>query len=287
MPLKDTVETTVKSEVQGVVTLGKQAVNSQAYFYPFQGIIYFATHRQLWKPLTSRLIPLSILSASVITVMFVFTYIPQSFILTFVSGPLAWISTIALVLSESAAIISTIARTFLLDEALTDTFDLVLLTTGSDKLVKNGREMTSDNSSTVNRLGKLAKKPLAMFSTESLVRYLIRLPLNFIPVVGTVVFLMVQGRETGPAMHERYFSLKGYTKAQKEEFVKRNKAGYMAFGAVCTLLQMVPLANVLFLYTNVSAAALWAADLERKGVMAPGKAESSSANGSSEARKEL
>lgn len=285
MPLKETVETTVKSELDGVATLGKQALNSRAYLYPLNGVRYFATHRQLWKPLTSRLVPLATLSISVITAMFVFTYIPQSFILTFVSGPLAWISTIPLVLSESAALITTLARVFLLDEALTDTFDLVLLETGNQKLVQNGRELTSDKSSAVARLGKLARKPLAKFSTESLVRYLIRLPLNLIPVVGTVVFLMVQGRETGPAMHERYFSLKGYTNAQKEEFIRRNKAGYMVFGAVCTLLQMVPLASVLFLYTDVVGAALWAVDLERKGVMPPG--QQGGENGEHELRKEL
>lgn len=271
MPLKETVESTVKSELDGVTTLGKQALASQAYLYPLKGVSFFATHRQLWNPLTSRLIPLATLSASVIAAMFVFTYIPQSFLLTFVSGPFAWISTIPLVLSESAALITTIARAFLLDDALTDTFDLVLLETGNQKLVQNGRELTSGSSSALTRLGKLAKKPLTLFSVESLVRYLIRLPLNFIPVVGTVIFLMVQGRETGPAMHERYFSLKGYTKAQKEEFINRNKAGYMVFGAVCTLLQLVPLASVFFLYTDVVGAALWAVDLERKGVMAPGK----------------
>jgi uncharacterized protein involved in cysteine biosynthesis len=212
-------------------------------------------------------------------------YIPQSFVLTFVSGPLAWISTIALVLSESAALITIIARTFLLGEALTDTFDLVLLTAGKNQLVQNGRELTSDNSSPMARLGSLAKKPLSKLSIQPLIRYLFRLPLNFIPVVGTAVFLMVQGREMGPAMHDRYFALKGYTEAQREEFLKRNKAGYMIFGAVCTLLQMVPLANVLFLYTNVVGAALWAVELERKGVMAPGKQGVS--NGKVDSKQEL
>jgi hypothetical protein len=60
-------------------TLAKDAANSGAYIYPikvsdpetlaykngltwFQGIFYFLSHRSLWKPLLSRLVPTMTLS---------------------------------------------------------------------------------------------------------------------------------------------------------------------------------------------------------------------------------
>jgi hypothetical protein len=55
--------------------------------------------------------------------MFVFTYLPQAALLTLVNGPLAVVSTVALVLSESSTITNVIARGLFIDEALVDTFD--------------------------------------------------------------------------------------------------------------------------------------------------------------------
>jgi hypothetical protein len=36
-----------------------------------------------------------------------------------------------------------------------------------------------------------------------LIRYVMYLPLNFIPVVGTVVFILIQGRTRGNSVHTR------------------------------------------------------------------------------------
>ncbi|KAF8539160.1 hypothetical protein BDD12DRAFT_738168 [Trichophaea hybrida] len=267
MPLKDTIQQTAKDEVRGVTALSKAAIESGTYLYPFKGILYFVTHRQLWKPLTSRLLPLLTLSVGVVVPMFLFTYIPQSFILTFVNGPLAWISTIALVLSESSTIITALSKAYLVDEALIDTFDLVLLSQNLTSLVKNGRELRG----TSGGLGKLLKKPFAKFSPQALVRYFMWLPLNFVPVLGTILFLFVQGRQQGPAFHTRYFQLKSYTQKQRDEFVERNKPKYIAFGTAAMLLQLIPGASILFLYTNTVGAALWAVELERRGVMPEGE----------------
>jgi hypothetical protein len=192
MPLTDTVKATVQDELAGVAALGKGVAASGTYLYPIHGVFYFLSHRNLWKPLTSRLLPLLSLSMGVVCTMFLLTYVPQSFLLTFVNGPIAWISTIALVLSESAAIITAISRTFLIDEALLDTFDAVLLQEGFVTLVKNGREL-NEGKTVLGRLGKILKKPFERFTVKSLVSYLIWLPINFIPVIGTVVFIFVQG----------------------------------------------------------------------------------------------
>ena len=78
MPIKDTIQQTVRDETCGVSALAKAAVESGTYLYPFKGLIYFAGHRELWTPLTSRLLPLLALSVGVVVPMFLFTFATPS-----------------------------------------------------------------------------------------------------------------------------------------------------------------------------------------------------------------
>jgi hypothetical protein len=55
--------------------------------------------------------------------MFIFTYVPQAAILSLVNGPLAVVTTILLVLSESATVTNALTRGLFLEEAILETFD--------------------------------------------------------------------------------------------------------------------------------------------------------------------
>ena len=109
-----------------------------------------------------------------------------------------------------------------------DIFDGVLVSKNSIDLVSGGREVKrgSGKDDPIAKLGKLVKKPFAKVTPKALIRYLMYLPLNFIPVVGTAVFVVLQGRRVGPAAHTRYFQLKGWNNSQKEEHVEKHKAAY-------------------------------------------------------------
>lgn len=124
--------------------------------------------------------------------MFFLTYLPQLGIMVFVNGPLAVFTTILLVLNESSAIISVVSKNFLLQDAILDTFDGTLVEKNATGIVQEGRQLKSGSDS-IQRLGKVLKSPFGRFSLKALVRYVIYLPLNFIPVVGTVVFILIQG----------------------------------------------------------------------------------------------
>jgi len=119
------------------------------------------------------------------------------------------------------------------------------------------------------RLGKLIKKPFAKFTPNSIIRYLLYLPLNFIPIVGTAIFIILQGKRAGPTAHQRYFQLKQWDSRQREAHIEQNRGGYTSFGVAAFLLEMVPFANLLFVFTNTVGAALWAADLEKGATTAP------------------
>mgnify|MGYP006876467261 FL=1 len=159
--------------------------------------------------------------------MFFFTYMPQMAIMAFTSGPLAAISAAILVLGESSAITNVLSRSFLVEDAMIDTFDGTLVARGQEPLVAQGRQMKSrSGKDAIARLGKIFTKPLAQLNPRALLRSLLYLPLNLIPVVGTALYIYMQGKRAGPVLHARYFQLKGWDSTMRDEWVKKNQGAY-------------------------------------------------------------
>lgn len=268
-----------------------------------QGIAFFFTHRELWRPLANKLIPTISLGLGVTVFMFAVTYVPQAAVLTIFNGPLAIVTTILLVLSEASTVFNVLSKNFLIDDALIDTFDGTLLARNQQALVSRERQMKG-GSDYMARLGKITRKPFERFTPKAIIRYFLYLPLNLIPVVGTVLFVILQGRKFGPTAHARYFQLKQMNKHQKEQFIESRKAAYTryvwssysctsrmlidrSFGVPAVLLELVPVAGIFFRFTNTVGAALWAADIEQK--KAPGETTAPGLRSQAEAasRKEL
>jgi hypothetical protein len=157
--------------------------------------------------------------------MFVFAYLPQAAVMTFTSGPVAAVTAALLTLSESSTIINILSRNFLIEDALVDTFDGTLLSQDCTNLVSDGRQIKSGGDP-IARLGKMIKKPFGKFTPNAIIRYLLYLPLNIIPVVGTVIFIILQGKRSGPAAHTRYFQLKQWSSSQRETYIEQHRGGY-------------------------------------------------------------
>ncbi|PVI06478.1 hypothetical protein DM02DRAFT_423036 [Periconia macrospinosa] len=259
--MSEKVKEVALEEFHQAKVLAADAVRSGAYLYPLKGIAYFATHRALWKPLLNKLLPTVSLGVGVTAFMFAVTYVPQAAVLTLVNGPLAILTTVLLVLSESSTIFSVLSKNFLIDDALIDTFDGTLVTRNLTTLVSNDRQIKS-HSDPIARMGKIAKKPFERFTPKAIIRYFLYLPLNMIPIVGTVMFVILQGKRFGPTAHARYFQLKQMKKREIEEFVAARQAAYTSFGVPAVLLELVPLVGIFFAFTNTVGAALWAADME-------------------------
>ncbi|PGH09869.1 hypothetical protein AJ79_05596 [Helicocarpus griseus UAMH5409] len=263
--MADRLKAILLREAKELKTLLSEAVQSGTYLYPFQGILYFLTHRPLWSPLLSQLLPTLSLSLAVTATLFFFTYLPQVALLAFTSGPLAPFSAILLILSESSTITTYLSRTLLLRDSLTDVFDGTLLARGDTALVSAGRQLKSGSGylDPIGRLGGLVRRPLGGLSVTGLVRSLVYLPLNMVPVVGTVMYVLAQGKRVGPAAHERYFQLKGWDGRKREAWVGLHRSAYTSFGAAAFVLEMIPVASLAFSYTNTVGAALWASNLEK------------------------
>ena len=172
------------------------------------------------------------LGLSITIFMFLFTYVPQVAVLFFTSGPVAALTTVFLILSESSTLTMVLSKALLIEDSLIDTFDGTLVARGDSALVERQRQVKSSGAGdAIARLGKLASKPFAKFTPTAIIRYLMYLPLNFIPVVGTAIFVLLQGKNFGPNAHTRYYQLKNMSATQKEQHVEERRGAYTRYVA--------------------------------------------------------
>ncbi|KZW03292.1 hypothetical protein EXIGLDRAFT_738050 [Exidia glandulosa HHB12029] len=249
--------------MSSITTASKQMVVSRTYLYPVKGIYYLFGRKQLWPPVTKRIVPCMLLTVAVLAVMFTFTYLPQVAVLAIFNGPLAFVNAAGLVLSESSFIVTQLARAFIIEDSILELFDATLIEQGCAPLVAHGRELKSGKKNAYQRLGKLVMSPMQRLSPQSIAMYFLSLPLNLIPVVGTAIFLLIQGRNSGPGFHARYFQLKEMTPNARKSFIEEHRGAYTGFGAAASILNLIPFASIPLAFSHSVGAALWAADLEK------------------------
>ena len=167
----------------------------------------------------------------VFTVLMFFTFLPQMAVLAAFTGPLAPIFAVILVGAEALILISILGRALFLEPALTRVFDATLAAQGQTQILKEGKARAG--SSAARDVGSQLVRPLQMFSQEGMLRYALTLPLNFVPMVGTALFLLYNGHKGGPGWHSRYFELKGLSKVQRFSFVGKRRAEYTACVPFC------------------------------------------------------
>ncbi|KAJ5514727.1 hypothetical protein N7463_004279 [Penicillium fimorum] len=236
-----------------------------AWLYPLWGIYYFASNRFLWPLFKARLLPIVLLSSFIYFILFFFTYLPQVAFLAIFQGSSAWVSGAFLVLGEGAAIVAALFEAFFVDETLVDIFDAVLVNEGQEELVTTSRVIYPEPGNPVKRLGTPTTSAVySPFSFRQIAEFIILLPLIFIPVAGTPMFLVLTGYRAGPFHHWRYFHLLDMSKQQRKESISRRQLQYTTFGTVALMLQLIPPFSMLFLMTTAAGSALWVTDIERK-----------------------
>lgn len=200
-----------------------------------------------------------------LTNLFIWTYIPQVlFLATFHGFGGAWVNGAFLVLSEGALVIALLFEAFLVDETLVDVFDAVLVHEGYEDLVRT-RRVLQDGYDARKRLGKtIGSKVYSPFSFRQIIEFVLFLPMNFIPVVGVPIFLLVTGYRAGPLQHWRYFKLLELTKQERVAVEKKRRLQYTWFGTSFLALQLVPGLSMLFLLTSAAGSALWVIKLEEQ-----------------------
>lgn len=227
-----------------VLTRPLKSVVSASWLYPFKGIYFFATNPPFWPLLGRRLIPLIFVSIVVFGFLFTFAYLPQvAFLALFGHGPGAFLNATFLVLGEGAVIIALLFEALLVDETLVDVFDAVtrpfplslkvtdqvqvLIKQGLEHLISPTRLLDHDAPNPVKMLGRPTTSTVySPFSFRQILEFILFLPLNFIPYVGTPAFLIVTGARAGPFAHWRYFKLRGLTKKERNAEIRQRRWKY-------------------------------------------------------------
>ncbi|KAK7023836.1 hypothetical protein R3P38DRAFT_2627091 [Favolaschia claudopus] len=255
------VGNTIEQELIQVLTVSKDAVVSGGWWYPVQGVLYFASHPSLHRAIFPVILKTLLTALGITAALFTFTYLPQVAFCAVFSGPFAFATAAMLVLGEAYAVIMFVSKTFLLGRAQDQLFNAVFRQQGINLVFV---EQKGKSRSFVQSAFKSMSKPLQRFSREGLLRYVVSLPLNLVPVVGTVLFLLYNGAKAGPTFHTRYFQAKGMGPAARQAFVDKRKGAYTAFGAATLALNLVPVVGPVFMLTSTVGAALWACELEKK-----------------------
>ncbi|KAI4252276.1 MAG: hypothetical protein L6R42_008034 [Xanthoria sp. 1 TBL-2021] len=192
-----------------------------------------------------------------------------AFLAIFHGRQLAFLNATFLVLGEAAAITALLFECFFADETLVDVFDATLINEGCSDLVATSRVVDPSAGDPAKQLGKPVSSAIySPFSLRQIIEFIVFLPLNFIPVAGTPLFLVMTGYRAGPLHHYRYLHLLGFTKKQRNIYLNRRKLRYTWFGITALILQLVPVLSMLFLLTTASGSALWASRLEKNRKLA-------------------
>ncbi|GBE86734.1 hypothetical protein BKA93DRAFT_821675 [Sparassis latifolia] len=248
----------VTTEVQEISILCAQGLASFTWLWPLRGIYFAVNYPSILLSVRGALAKSLVSSAIIFGILALLTYSPQVALLALFTGPLAPILALLLVSVESLVLLCALTRPLFLDPALVHLFDATLLARGQAQLVREGKTRAGAPSQVSSTL----VRPLKALSSDGVVRYVLSLPLNLVPVLGTAAFLLYNGDRSGAGWHARYFQLKGLSKSQRRQFVKSRRAQYAAFGTATLLFNFIPFVGLVFSFTNTIGAAMWAAQIE-------------------------
>ncbi|KAJ7074383.1 hypothetical protein C8F01DRAFT_1242628 [Mycena amicta] len=161
-------------------------VTDGVWLYPITGILYCASNFTLVRPLVSKIL---VTALAITSALFFFAYLPHVALCS-ILGPFAFSAAATMVLGEAYALSMFVTKAFFLDQAQEQLFNAVFRQKGVPLVyvVQKNRSRSFLQNAT-----KLLRKPLGRFSREGILRYVVSLPLNLVPVVGTFLFLLYNG----------------------------------------------------------------------------------------------
>ncbi len=245
--------------------------------FPFKGIRYVFGHKPLFRFL---LIPVTIdFIISIALLVLIFFQIPElvnllldwlhrlattsdSSILKWAIDWGGWLLKIALIL------ISILIFPILLTicSAIIDPIFRGLLYSKVRELEGCPEEKLSTSEQIIRALKSIVNeiKKLLLY----LVIFLLLLPLNLIPLIGSVCYLVLQFLVTSVLIGWEYLTPyldeKKLSFSEQHSYVKKNKGMIMGFGIPGAMLLLIPVVQAFFLSTHTVGGALLSVEIEKK-----------------------
>ncbi|KAI8090804.1 hypothetical protein BDF21DRAFT_412201 [Thamnidium elegans] len=234
------------------------------YTYPVAGIVYFIAHPQLWvKTLCPFLLTL-IFGILSLVLSFVYLLPLQAHALIEVNCPvwLAWTVSVIFVLLESA-VFDLIFFAILLPIFQDALFDATLKSRGLERMFTNRVQVGNLRMCCRGISSGLALVWLLILA--QILILIITAPLHLIPVVGTFIACYINGWISCWGHHLHYdIEFRGFSVSDSRSYAWRHKTEYCNFGVVAVALEIIPLFNLIFMWTNVVGAALYVGDKYEK-----------------------
>ncbi|GJJ73381.1 CysZ protein [Entomortierella parvispora] len=223
--------------------------------YPVQGIVYLIAHPQL---LTSLICPILLtlvwgLAAFIFGFAFLLKLQAHALIVAKCPAAVAWIVAIIFVLLEIAVMVILFYLIVLpiYQDAL---FDRVLKLRGLRHVLKK------NEGNDMRKCLRGVNGGLVVVFFQIVVM-LLTFPVNVVPVLGQIVYVFLNGWIFTFAVRFHYdVEIRYISVLQSREEAWARRQEYTSFGSVAFALEMIPLANLFFMWTNIVGAALWVAD---------------------------
>ena len=172
-----------------------------SYVYPFNGIIYLLTHPSMWKPILFGILLMIIFSLFTSIAFFVWIFPLQSlFLSSWVIHWLSWVISFLLTLFEIGIVI-------LLFSCLYLSYYMGKIYTA----VWNEETITMEHNRSEQR-NSLRISPTRSFLFLLLFRvflFILTAPLNLIPILGTMIYIYINGYYYAWSLHYPYFDAIG------------------------------------------------------------------------------
>ncbi|KAG2773409.1 hypothetical protein PC129_g11263 [Phytophthora cactorum] len=225
--------------------------------YVVQGLAYFATHPRLWLSTLCPLLLTLIVAITSVVVLFSVALVPQAEGLedAGVAKWLSWLLAIMLVLVE-IFLVTLIYNLVIMGCYQDKVFEQVMVARGFKEMVEDEERHAG--------CARACRSCCRVSLWLRLVLLIVTLPLNLIPIIGSIIYAWLNGTILAWEYHLLYFEFKNFTYAQQKAFIKEHKVQYSSFGMQALLMEMIPGFGSIFVFTNTVGAALLAAHLEEE-----------------------
>ncbi|KAF9216185.1 hypothetical protein BGZ59_010689 [Podila verticillata] len=248
--------------------------------YPVKGIFYMLTHPQLFSNLICPILITMIWGIAALIFGFAYLLRLQAHALINVKCPaaVAWIVCVIFVLLEVAVMII-LFYLIILPIYQDGLFDRVLKLRGLRHVLKQ-----NEGNDVVKCLRGVHGGLLIVFfqatpepqaptrqhtspqshhnaSRTCIIVLILTLPLNLIPIAGQILYAMINGWILTFGLRFHYDAeIRNISVLQSRKEAWERRGEFTNFGSVAVGLEMIPLANLLFVWTNIVGSALWVAD---------------------------
>ncbi|KAF9354597.1 hypothetical protein BGX34_010915 [Mortierella sp. NVP85] len=223
--------------------------------YPGQGIVYMIAHPSLLRNLICPIFITIIWGIAALVFGFAYLLKLQAHALIAAKCPavVAWIVCVIFVLLE-VAVLSIVFYLIIVPIYQDALFDRVLKLRGLKHVLKQneGNDLVKCMRGVSGGLWILFFQILVLIIT---------LPLNVIPIVGQMAFATINGWVLTFGLRFHYDAeIRNISVLQSRREAWKRKRDYTGFGATAVALEMIPIANFFFVWTNIVGCALWVAD---------------------------